>query len=87
MTLVAIGPEGQELTVTGLAGERLELSAPAAFAPGTPVNLVLDGTALSGRVQQCRKESSGRFYVMMRLTSLRREVREQLMVKLAGATE
>ncbi|HJK97993.1 MAG TPA: hypothetical protein RMF84_12265 [Polyangiaceae bacterium LLY-WYZ-14_1] len=72
-----------------LAGDRLELDAPEAYAPGQPVRLRFDLPAGAGqpevaaRARGSTRTPEGRFSVSLRLVDLRREVRRALVEALS----
>lgn len=74
--------EGVELTLACFDGKWLTLSAPRAWAPGSPMKLaaVLDGKthALDLRSLGSRRGADGSFTVKARLVSLTRESRAAL---------
>jgi len=79
---VALRIGGEEGRAERLDGERLHVVSPRAFAPGSPVSLVvvLGGgeVPLEGRSQGAKRREDGSFDVHVRLINLRRTDRERL---------
>ncbi len=67
----------------GFHGEVLEVLSVRPFAPGAPICIEVDGTALQGKSLGSRRQADGRFHVRMRMINLRREHRAMLEAKAA----
>ena len=74
---------GETATVLGTDGERITLSLPRAFPPGTPLNARHPEIGeLHIKVRQCRRDGDGepeRFRAEGKLVNLSRAQRDQLL--------
>lgn len=80
---------GELAEAVGFDGSVVAIVSPRAFAPGAPVTLsvTLEGgdVPVEGRSLGSKRRDDGRFDVRLRTVSLRRELRERLVVALAPA--
>ena len=80
---LAIGGEGE---AHAFDGEVLHVIVGRAFAPGAPVELAVHATPtlmVRGKALGSKRQEDGRFAVRLRLVTLKRDDREQLLSRLS----
>ncbi|MGE0789582.1 MAG: hypothetical protein AB7S26_28175 [Sandaracinaceae bacterium] len=72
---------GESAEAHALSGEQLRLVVSRAFAPGTPLRMIVqldDGIEIAGKATGSKRMADGRFDVPVRLVNLRRDARERI---------